>query len=747
MRGDLFAVNRDGARGARPADAAARSTRCPDGAADLVFVCTPNQANVELLRACAKKGVRAAFVASGGYGEAGEDGRALERELVSVANALGILLAGPNGQGVISTPVSMCAQIVAPYPPPGRISVASQSGNLVSSFLNYAVASGVGISKAISCGNSAQTTLADYLDYFGADPETAVALAYLEGVADGAHFIDALRAFTARKPLVLVKGGVAAEGKRAAASHTGSLASDDRVFDGICRQWGALRAPTVEEAYEWAATFATQPLPRGRRVVVFTTAGGWGVLAADACAAAGLELIALPDAVRETRRRARARALEPEQPDRPRRRRDARHDPRGARHRVRPSRRRRGDPPRHRHPGRERERARSPASSTRTTASSGSSRTTSARTAAMREAAREASERHGKPVLTATELVNCDRHYGNSGPLGVREEGRLCYASAHRAVRALRALVDYAEYRAAPLDSRGDAQPEHPRARRGRRGRRAGARRDLAAARARSRVGSSPRPPRASTSCARSPRPARESRRDGAGRHVRVGPDPGDHLRLQHEGGGGTALRADRPAPVPGRRWTRRARTSLAAQAQLAKDRANLAYAKRVHESNAGLVEGGAVSQRETDNSLSNYEQARAQVRLDEATVAQRKAALDAAQVNLDYTEIVSPVDGIVVSRNVDVGQTVAASFQTPTLFLIARDLTQMQVNASVSEADVGGVKVGQHGGVHRGGVPGADVHRARHAAPAGADHGAERGHLRRRDRRGQRRPRAAARA
>src|SRR4030095_12813540 len=95
------------------------------------------------------------------------------------------------------------------------------------------------------------------------------------------------------------KGGVAAEGKRAAASHTGSLASDDAVFDGICRQWGAVRAPTVEEAYEWAATFAPQPRPRGRRVVVFTTAGGWGVLAADACAAAGLDLVALPAAVKE----------------------------------------------------------------------------------------------------------------------------------------------------------------------------------------------------------------------------------------------------------------------------------------------------------------------------------------------------------------------------------------------------------------------------------------------------------------
>jgi acyl-CoA synthetase (NDP forming) len=449
--GQLFGVNRDGA------DVLGQPTvgtidEIPDGAADLVFVCTPNQANVELLRACAKKGVRAAFVASGGYGEAGDEGRALERELVSVANALGILLAGPNGQGVISTPVSMCAQIVAPYPPPGRISVASQSGNLVSSFLNYAVASGVGISKAISCGNSAQTTLADYLDYFGADPETAVALAYLEGVADGAHFIDALRAFTARKPLVLVKGGVAAEGKRAAASHTGSLASDDRVFDGICRQWGALRAPSVEEAYEWAATFATQPLPRGRRVVVFTTAGGWGVLAADACAAAGLDLVALPAAVKE-----KIDALVPA--------RWSRNNPvdlAGGETRdtipevldivcSHPD----VDAVIHLGIGIQ-------AASAYVLESGefypdyGLERIVSYHQRQDRryaQAAREASERHGKPVLTATELVNCDRHYGNSGPLGVREEGRLCYASAHRAVRALRALVDYAEYRAAHRSS------------------------------------------------------------------------------------------------------------------------------------------------------------------------------------------------------------------------------------------------------------------------------------------------------
>jgi acetyltransferase len=293
-RGELFPVNRDGA------EILGRATlrdvsEVPEDRADLVFVCTPNQVNVELLRACAKQGVRAAFIASGGYGEAGAKGKLLERELVDVANHLGMLVAGPNGQGVISTGCSMCAQIVAPNPPAGHISLVSQSGNLVSSFLNYAVLSGVGVSKAISSGNSAQTGLADYLEYFGADSETHVALAYLESVSGGGRFTEAARAVTAHKPLVLVKGGVASEGKRAAASHTGAMASDDRVFDGVCRQLGVIRAPTVEHAFEWAASFATQPLPRGRRTVIFTTAGGWGVLAADACAAVGLELVPLPE--------------------------------------------------------------------------------------------------------------------------------------------------------------------------------------------------------------------------------------------------------------------------------------------------------------------------------------------------------------------------------------------------------------------------------------------------------------------
>lgn len=137
-------------------------------------------------------------------------------------------------------------------------------------------------------------------------------------------------------------------------------------------------------------------------------------------------------------------------------------------------------------------------------------------------------------------------------------------------------------------------------------------------------------------------------------------------------------------------------RANLAiAKAQLEKDKASLAYAKITYERNLRLVKTHAVSQAAADNAKSLFDQAKAQVDLDAATIGQRQAALHAAEINLDYTDIRSPVDGTVVSRNVETGQTVAASFQTPTLFLIATDLTKMQVDTNVSESDVGALKVG----------------------------------------------------
>ena len=211
---------------------------------------------------------------------------------MALADDLDMLIVGPNGQGLVSTPSSLCAQIVAPYPPRGHIGVASQSGNFVSSFLNLSRQSGVGVSRAVSVGNAAQVGVLDALEFFADDPETTVGLVYVEGLPDGRRFFERLSAVTERLPVVVLKGGSSSIGARAAASHTGSLATDDKVFDGMCRQAGAVRAATVLEAFDIAAALATQPVPPGPKVAVVTTVGGWGVVTADALAGTSLELLA-----------------------------------------------------------------------------------------------------------------------------------------------------------------------------------------------------------------------------------------------------------------------------------------------------------------------------------------------------------------------------------------------------------------------------------------------------------------------
>ena len=445
-RGRVFATNLEGTP-VLGVDTVASIDALPAGAADLVFVCTPAAANLDLLRSCAAKGVKAAFIASAGYGEAGEAGRAAQAELVRVAEELGILVAGPNGQGVISTPSSMCAQIVAPYPPPGSIGIASQSGNFVSSFLNYAEHFGVGVSRAVSAGNAAAVGVADYLEFFADDPATNTGLAYVEGLIDGRDFVERMRVVSERMPVVLVKGGASDVGARAAASHTGSLATDDRVFDGAASQAGLLRAPSIEAAYDFAATFATQPLPRGPRVCVVSTAGGWGVVTADAISRArGLELLPMPDDLRDR--------LDRELP--PRWSRNNPIDMAGGETKdtiptvleIAAS-----------HPdvdavvflgmgiqgnqGRlEREGPFYP--------DHGLERIVSYHERQDRRfttVAADLSRSLAKPILTATELAICDRD--NPAVAGCRDAGVLCYASANRAVAALAELWRYARWRTA----------------------------------------------------------------------------------------------------------------------------------------------------------------------------------------------------------------------------------------------------------------------------------------------------------
>lgn len=442
--GGVFATNRGGSD-VLGIQTVADVDQLPDGAIDLVFVCTPASSNIEILRACAAKGASAAFITSAGYGEAGEAGRLAEAELVAEAARLGMVIAGPNGQGVVSTPVNLCAQIVAPYPPAGRIGVASQSGNFVSSFMNWSVQTGVGISRAISAGNAAMLGVTDFLDYFAADPATDVSLAYVEGIEDGREFYEHAKAAAAAQPLVVVKGGATVGGQRAAASHTGSLATDDRVFDGACRQAGVSRAATVEEAFEVAATFATQPLPKGPRTVVVTTAGGWGVVTADAITSGGtLELMALPADLHD--------ALSQKLP--PRWSRNNPVDMAGGETREtipevleliasHPS----VDAVVYLGLGIQSNQARL-ARNGPFYPDHGLERIVDFHERQDRryaEAAVEVSAATGKPVLCATELAVADPD--NPGPATLRAHGKLCYGSANRAVTALEHLWRYSHYR------------------------------------------------------------------------------------------------------------------------------------------------------------------------------------------------------------------------------------------------------------------------------------------------------------
>ena len=263
----------------------------PEAELDLVFLCVPAAATAEVLRQAADRGISAAFCTSAGYAEVASDGRRRQEDLAALADDLGILLAGPNGQGLISTPVDLCAQIVAPMPPAGSIGIASQSGGFVSTFANLARQSQVGISRAVSVGNSAQVGVVDFMEWFAADAATKVGLGYIEDIAPDT--IERLAAVCQEMPIVVVRGGRSARGAGAVSVHTGSKAGNDSTDEAL-REAGVTVVATVTEAYRVAATFATQPLPKGPRTIVFGTAGGWGVVTADAVEASELELIDLP---------------------------------------------------------------------------------------------------------------------------------------------------------------------------------------------------------------------------------------------------------------------------------------------------------------------------------------------------------------------------------------------------------------------------------------------------------------------
>ncbi|MBI5502438.1 MAG: acetate--CoA ligase family protein [Deltaproteobacteria bacterium] len=293
--GKVYPVNRGG--GTIFGHEVVRSVdELPEGEVDLALVVVPPDQVPGSLEALGRRGVRAVYVITGGYSETGPEGARLERELVETARRAGVLLAGPNGQGLLSTPAGLCAQMAFARPPRGGLSMATQSGNIGASLMHLGEKTGVGFCRLVSVGNSAALGVEEFLAWFASDEATAAIALYVEGVRDGRRFAAALRAATARKPVVLLKGGRTPGGAKAALSHTGALAGDADLFGQVAARLGATVVRSLEELFDVAAAFGATPVVPGPRVGIVTVGGGWGVVAADAVQEEGLELPELPPA-------------------------------------------------------------------------------------------------------------------------------------------------------------------------------------------------------------------------------------------------------------------------------------------------------------------------------------------------------------------------------------------------------------------------------------------------------------------
>jgi acetyl coenzyme A synthetase (ADP forming)-like protein len=271
------------------------------GQVDLAVIVVPKEHVTPVARECVEVGVKGLVVISAGFKEVGGEGIARERELVDAMRGAGVRLVGPNCLGVINNDptYSMNATFAPARPPFGPVGFVSQSGAMGASILDYAESLGIGISMFVSSGNKADVSGNDLMEFWETDDNTQVILMYLESFGNPATFVELGRRITRRKPLCIVKSGRTGAGARAAASHTGALAGTELATDALMAQAGAIRAHSVNHLFDLAMAFANQPLPAGNRVAIVTNAGGPGIIAADACEAAGLNVIPLGPATEE----------------------------------------------------------------------------------------------------------------------------------------------------------------------------------------------------------------------------------------------------------------------------------------------------------------------------------------------------------------------------------------------------------------------------------------------------------------
>ncbi|MCW2915140.1 MAG: CoA-binding protein [Actinomycetia bacterium] len=270
-----------------------RSIMDVPGEVDVAVFTIPARFVPAALEEVGEKGVPAAVLIPSGFAETGND--ELQDQVVEIARRRGVRLLGPNIYGYYYTPQDLCATFCTPYDVKGGVALSSQSGGIGMAILGFSRTTKMGVSAIVGLGNKCDLDEDDLLTFFGQDDNTQCIAMHLEDLKDGRAFVRAAREVSRHKPIIVLKAGRTALGARAASSHTGALAGDDKVYDDILRQSGVIRAPGLNEMLEYARALPAMPAPKGENVVIITGAGGSGVLLSDACVDNGLSLMEIPD--------------------------------------------------------------------------------------------------------------------------------------------------------------------------------------------------------------------------------------------------------------------------------------------------------------------------------------------------------------------------------------------------------------------------------------------------------------------
>ena len=263
------------------------------GDVELVIIAIPRESVFAAVEAAINKKVKVIVITSSGFRESGEKGRKLEEEITAICKANKIRMLGPNCLGLLNTENHMNCSFAGSMPARGEIAIFSQSGALCTSMLDLADQRSLGLSKLISIGNKADITENDILAYFVNDEKTRVVAGYLENIVAGDTFIKTAEELCTKKPVVLLKAGVTEAGQRAATSHTGVVGGTDTAYAAAFKRSGVIRADTFEALFDYVTALSMQPLPKGKRVLIITNAGGPGTVAADAVERSGMEVAEL----------------------------------------------------------------------------------------------------------------------------------------------------------------------------------------------------------------------------------------------------------------------------------------------------------------------------------------------------------------------------------------------------------------------------------------------------------------------